>query len=53
VRRHEHLYYVADQPEIADAEYDRLERELRELEAQFPELVTPDSPTQRVGERPS
>ena len=53
MRRHEHLYYVADQPEIADAEYDRLERELRELEAQFPELVTPDSPTQRVGERPS
>jgi DNA ligase (NAD+) len=53
VRRHEHLYYVLDQPEIADAEYDRLERELRDLEAQFPELVTPDSPTQRVGERPS
>jgi DNA ligase (NAD+) len=53
VRRHEHLYYVLDQPEIADAEYDRLERELRELEAQFPELVTPDSPTQRVGEKPS
>jgi len=53
VRRHEHLYYVVDQPEIADAEYDRLERELRELEAQFPDLVTPDSPTQRVGEKPS
>ena len=53
MRRHEHLYYVLDQPEIADAEYDRLERELRELEAQFPELVTPDSPTQRVGEKPS
>jgi len=53
VRRHEHLYYVLDQPEIADAEYDRLERELRELEAEFPELVTPDSPTQRVGEKPS
>jgi DNA ligase (NAD+) len=53
VRRHEHLYYVVDQPEIADAEYDRLERELRELEAQFPDLVSPDSPTQRVGEKPS
>jgi DNA ligase (NAD+) len=53
VRRHEHLYYVLDQPEIADAEYDRLERELRDLEAQFPDLITPDSPTQRVGEKPS
>jgi DNA ligase (NAD+) len=53
LRRHEHLYYVLDQPEIADAEYDRLERELRDLEAQFPDLVTPDSPTQRVGEKPS
>jgi DNA ligase (NAD+) len=53
VRRHEHLYYVLDQPEIADAEYDRLERDLRNLEAQFPELVTPDSPTQRVGDTPS
>jgi DNA ligase (NAD+) len=53
VRRHEHLYYVLDQPEIADAEYDRLERELRNLEAQFPELVTPDSPTQRVGDKSS
>jgi DNA ligase (NAD+) len=53
VRRHEHLYYVLDQPEIADAEYDRLERELRELEAEHPDLITPDSPTQRVGEKPS
>src|SRR6185503_4368898 len=53
VRRHEHLYYVLDQPEIADAEYDRLERELRALEAEHPDLVTPDSPTQRVGEKPS
>ena len=44
---------MLDQPEIADAEYDRLERELRDLEAQFPDLVTPDSPTQRVGEKPS
>jgi DNA ligase (NAD+) len=53
IRRHEHLYYVLDRPEISDAEYDRLERELRDLEAEHPELVTPDSPTQRVGERPS
>jgi DNA ligase (NAD+) len=53
VRRHEHLYYALNQPEISDHEYDRLERELRDLEAQFPDLVTPDSPTQRVGERPS
>ena len=52
IRRHEHLYYVANQPEIADAEYDRLERELRDLEAAHPELVTPDSPTQRVGDKP-
>jgi DNA ligase (NAD+) len=53
IRRHERLYYVLNQPEIADAEYDRLERELRDLEAAHPELVTPDSPTQRVGEKPS
>jgi DNA ligase (NAD+) len=53
IRRHEHLYYVDNQPEIADAEYDALERELRDLEAAHPELVTPDSPTQRVGEKPS
>ncbi len=53
IRRHELLYYVRNQPEISDVEYDALERELRDLEAQFPDLVTPDSPTQRVGERPS
>jgi DNA ligase (NAD+) len=53
LRRHEHLYYVRSAPEIADEEYDRLERELRDLEDQYPDLVTPDSPTQRVGERPS
>jgi DNA ligase (NAD+) len=53
IRRHEHLYYALNQPEIADAEYDALERELRELETAHPELVTPDSPTQRVGEKPS
>ncbi len=53
IRRHERLYYVLDAPEISDQEYDALERELRELEARFPELVTNDSPTQRVGETPS
>jgi DNA ligase (NAD+) len=52
LHRHEHLYYVLDQPEISDAEYDRLMRRLQELEAQHPELVTPDSPTQRVGGKP-
>jgi len=46
-------YYVLDQPEITDAEYDALFRELVELETQYPELVTPDSPTQRVGGPPS
>src|SRR3990172_9053953 len=51
--RHEHLYYVLSAPEISDQEYDRLDRELRDLEAQFPDLVTADSPTQRVGEKPS
>jgi DNA ligase (NAD+) len=53
VARHEHLYYVQNSPEISDQGYDALERELREIEAQHPELITPDSPTQRVGERPS
>src|SRR5205823_9752750 len=46
-------YYVLDQPEITDAEYDALFRELVDLETQYPELVTPDSPTQRVGGPPS
>lgn len=53
IRRHEHLYYVRNAPAISDEEYDRLEHALRDLEAQFPELVTPESPTQRVGEKPS
>jgi DNA ligase (NAD+) len=48
IARHDHRYYVLDDPEIPDAEYDRLMRELRELEAANPKLVTPDSPTQRV-----
>jgi DNA ligase (NAD+) len=52
LRRHERLYYVLDQPEITDAEYDALVRELQRLEAEHPDLVTPDSPTQRVGGKP-
>lgn len=52
IRRHEYLYYVLDQPEITDAEFDRLMRRLQELESEHPELVTPDSPTQRVGGKP-
>ncbi len=53
IRRHDHLYYVLDSPEIADAEYDGLMRELRRLEELHPALVTPDSPTQRVAGQPS
>jgi DNA ligase (NAD+) len=52
LRHHEHLYYVLDQPEITDAEYDALLRRLQGLEAQHPELITPDSPSQRVGGKP-
>src|SRR6185436_2637096 len=52
LRRHEHLYYVLDKPEITDAEYDALMHKLQDLESQHPELVTPDSPTQRVGGKP-
>jgi DNA ligase (NAD+) len=52
IERHEHLYYVLDQPVITDAEYDALMRRLQELENEHPELVTPDSPTQRVGGKP-
>ncbi|HKR60880.1 MAG TPA: NAD-dependent DNA ligase LigA [Pyrinomonadaceae bacterium] len=53
VRRHEELYYVNDNPEISDREYDALLARLQELETQHPELITPDSPTQRVGGRPA
>ncbi len=53
IRRHDHLYYAKAAPEISDEEYDRLLRELVDLEAEYPELVTPDSPTQRVGGEPS
>jgi DNA ligase (NAD+) len=49
IRHHETLYYVQDQPAISDREYDLLMRELQDLEEKFPESVTPDSPTQRVG----
>ena len=49
---HNEQYFVFDAPEVADAEFDALVRELREIEAQYPELVTPDSPTQRPGGRP-
>lgn len=52
IRYHDHKYYVDAEPEISDLEYDRLLRELRDLETQHPELVTPDSPTQRIGDRP-
>ncbi|TMK83329.1 MAG: NAD-dependent DNA ligase LigA [Actinobacteria bacterium] len=49
VERHNRLYHLEDKPEISDAEYDRLYRELVDLENQFPELITPDSPTQQIG----
>lgn len=52
VRRHDRLYYVESQPEISDAEYDRLYETLKAVEEAFPDLVTPDSPTQRVGAEP-
>lgn len=52
IDQHNHRYYVLDEPSIPDAEYDRLMRELQSLEAQFPELITTDSPSQRVGGTP-
>ncbi|MFY9473387.1 MAG: NAD-dependent DNA ligase LigA, partial [Tepidanaerobacteraceae bacterium] len=52
INHHNYLYYVLDNPQISDAEYDKLMRELIDLESQFPELVTPDSPTQRIGGEP-
>ena len=52
LRHHEHLYYVEDSPEITDAQYDALMNRLKKLEAEHPELVTPDSPSQRVGGKP-
>ena len=53
IRRHEDLYYLDDNPEISDQEYDALIEKLRKLEAQHPELITPDSPTQRVAGKPA
>ncbi len=53
INHHNYLYYLKDAPVIPDSEYDRLFNELKELEALYPELITPDSPTQRVGELPS
>src|SRR5437763_1221037 len=52
LRHHEHLYYVLDAPEISDAEYDALIRDLQKIETEHPELLTPDSPTVRVGGKP-
>ena len=52
IRHHEYLYYVLDQPEISDADFDKLMRELKDVEAEHPELLTADSPTQRVGGKP-
>jgi DNA ligase (NAD+) len=49
---HDYRYYVLDDPEISDSEYDALKEELRQIEAEYPELVTPDSPTQRIGAEP-
>jgi len=53
IDRHNYRYYVLDDPEVTDAEYDRMMRRLEELEREHPELLTPDSPTQRVGAKPS
>jgi DNA ligase (NAD+) len=52
IRAHEHRYYVLDRPSVSDAEFDRLMTELKQLEAEHPEIVTPDSPSQRVGGAP-
>jgi len=52
IRHHEYLYFVLDQPEISDLEFDKLMQQLRQLEGEHPTLITPDSPTQRVGGKP-
>lgn len=52
IRRHDHKYYVEAAPEVSDLQYDRLLKQLKDLETAHPELVTPDSPTQRIGDRP-
>ena len=53
MKKNSYLYYVQDNPLITDAEYDAMMRELKALEAEYPELVTPDSPSQHVGAMPS
>src|SRR5947208_13796587 len=52
IRHHEYQYYVLDAPEISDFDFDKLMDQLKQLEKEYPELVTPDSPTQRVGGKP-
>src|SRR5689334_18785074 len=52
IRHHEYLYYVLDNPELSDADFDKLMQQLKALEAENPSLITPDSPTQRVGGKP-
>src|SRR5690348_16795627 len=52
IRHHEHLYYVLDNPEISDLDFDRLMQQLKDLETEHPSLITADSPTQRVGGKP-
>src|SRR6266436_7893357 len=52
IRQHDHAYYVLAQPSITDQDYDRLYRQLLDLEKEFPDLITPDSPSQRVGGQP-
>jgi DNA ligase (NAD+) len=52
IRHHEYLYYVLDDPELSDADFDKLMNELKRIEAEHPEVITPDSPTQRVGGKP-
>ena len=52
IQEHDHNYYVLDEPQISDHEYDQLLRELKDIEDSHPELITSDSPTQRVGGSP-
>ena len=52
INYHNHRYFVLDDPEISDAQYDELMRELRQFESEHPEFITPESPTQRVGAEP-
>ena len=53
IRHHEHRYYVLNDPEISDAKFDEMMHHLLEMEEEHPDLVTPDSPTQRVGGEPA